>query len=1155
MGGRVDDEVAKRSVVIWALDGEPLGPSVVRWRSFVRCASSARWRGPGGMLTIGEVIGERGAGVERSTAIVVFTDLVGSTELRSRVGEDAAEELRRKHDRLIGDAIEANRGRLVKHLGDGVMATFTGASDGLAAAVGIQQALDRHNRSSPSAVLLEVRIGVSAGDVAFEEVDCFGTPVIEAARLCAAAGGGKILVTEVVRLLAGTGGGHQFTPLGALDLKGLPAPVPACEVTWEPQAEPSVPMPALLTGVGRVFVGRGGELERLSGLWKEATAGERRVALLAGEPGIGKTRLATELAEMAQAAGALVLAGRCDEDLGVPFQPFVEALHHYVAHASEPRLGRYGGELTRLLPELAGMVPGLAEPVRSDPETERYRLFDGVAAWLADVSAEAPVLLVLDDVHWAAKPTLLLLRHVLRSAAPLRLLVVATYRDSEVGRGHLLSEFFADLRRVEGVERFPLTGLDQGGVAAFIEAVAGHALLEEDEGLPRAVWAETEGNPFFVAEVLRHLSETGGVEYRAGRWITTASVEDLGIPEGVRDVVGRRLSRLSETANRALRVASVTGLEFEPAVIRSAADLGDDELYTSLEEAVAARLLTEVPGPVPRYRFAHALVRATLYDEVSAARRAALHQKVAEAIETVHAGALDNYLPALAHHWARSAVTVAQAARAIDYATRAGDRALAQLAHDEAAAYYRQALELLDAAEGQPQGERRLELLIALGEAQRRAGDPAHRDTLLGAVDLARVRGDADALARAALANCRLAYVSSSGVVDQKRVAALEAALEAVGDVVTSVRARLLASLGVELVYSGQRERRVALSDEALALARTLDDPTTLAHVLLSRFFTINAPSTLPERLANTAELLILAEELDDPLVTFVSWFQRARVTLEAGDLASARSHLEGAEALAADLGQLVFRWMALWTRLGQVLLAGQIDEADRLAEETFEVGRASGQPDAGLYYAVHRFLVRFEQGRLDEIEPDIVDFVARLPAVPGFACLLGLIHSEAGRLEEARTALEPLASRSFQLPEDVVWLGLSTVAAEGVRHLGDRSGAAALYDLLLPYAGVFSVIGGTSTGCTSYYLGMLAAALGRYAESEQHFRDAAGIYERIGAPAHLGRTFVEWARMLLARRQPGDAERARQLLDQALTTARELGLVNVERRAVGLLT
>src|SRR5581483_4762311 len=378
------------------------------------------------------------------------------TGLRSRLGDDAAEELRRDHDRLVAVAVMTNRGRVVKNLGDGVMATFTAASEALGAAVAIEQALDRHRWSGSSEMPLEVRIGVSAGDVAFEEADCFGTPVVEASRLCAIAGGGKILVSEVVRLLAGTAGGHAFVPVGALDLKGLAAPVPAYEVTWERLAGPPLPLPALLTGAGRIFVGRNEELERLFQLWKKAVAGERRVALLGGEPGIGKTRLAIELAGGVRESGGVVLAGRCDEDLGVPYQPFVEALRHYVTHAGVPRLGRHGGELTRLVPELRERVADLADPLQSDPETERYRLFDAVASWLAEVSADAPVLMVLDDVQWAAKPTLLLLRHVLRSAEPLRLLVVVTYRDTDIGRGDPLTGFLADPRREGAAERLSL---------------------------------------------------------------------------------------------------------------------------------------------------------------------------------------------------------------------------------------------------------------------------------------------------------------------------------------------------------------------------------------------------------------------------------------------------------------------------------------------------------------------------------------------------------------------------------------------------------------------------------------------------------------------------------------------------------------------------
>ncbi|MGH9281478.1 MAG: AAA family ATPase, partial [Acidimicrobiales bacterium] len=336
------------------------------------------------------------------TATVLFTDLVGSTEMMTHLGDAAFDDLRGEHFARLREAMTACGGQEVKNTGDGLFVTFASVVDGLAAAVAAQQATDRHSRSAPAPVA--IRVGLALGEVVFEDGDVFGTPVVEAARLVGAARPGQILATTVVKVVAGSRAGVQCHDLGTLDLKGLPDPIPVCEVAWEPLAAATLPLPALLRGAGRIFVGRDDPLGRLTQLWKETSTGERRVALLSGEPGIGKTRLATKLAEAAHAEGTLVFAGRCDEDLGVPFQPFVEALHHYTAHTSEPRLGRYGGELTRLLPELAESVPGLAEPLRSDPETERYRLFDAVAGWLAALSAEQPVVLVLDDLQWAAKP-------------------------------------------------------------------------------------------------------------------------------------------------------------------------------------------------------------------------------------------------------------------------------------------------------------------------------------------------------------------------------------------------------------------------------------------------------------------------------------------------------------------------------------------------------------------------------------------------------------------------------------------------------------------------------------------------------------------------------------------------------------------------------
>ena len=416
-----------------------------------------------------------GAGDSSGTATVLFTDLVGSTASRARLGEEAAEALRKVHDGLIDKAIGSKGGKVVKHLGDGVMATFASAADALSAAVAVQQALARHNRSGHAADALEVRIGLAAGDVVLEDGDVYGTPVIEASRLCGVARGGQVLASEVVRLLAVSRGGHRFTSVGALELKGFPEPVPAVEVAWAFEAA-TVPMPAALGPHGSFrFVGRETEAEIITRLGKETAGGESRVVLVAGEAGVGKTRLVAEVAGQLHGEGVVVLFGRSEEELGVPYQPFAEALSEYMAAAPPEDLGRQlgplGGELSRLVPGLPARVAGLAPPAQAEPETERYRLFEAVRELLVAVSDTAPVVLVLDDLHWAARPTLALLMHLARHPEGARLLIIGTYRDTDLGRTHPLAEVLADLRRLAGTERIALTGLDQAGLVAFVEAL------------------------------------------------------------------------------------------------------------------------------------------------------------------------------------------------------------------------------------------------------------------------------------------------------------------------------------------------------------------------------------------------------------------------------------------------------------------------------------------------------------------------------------------------------------------------------------------------------------------------------------------------------------------------------------------------------------
>ena len=469
--------------------------------------------------------------------------------------------------------------------------------------------------------------------------------------------------------------------------------------------------------------------------------------------------------------------------------------------------------------------------------------------------------------------------------------------------------------------------------------------------------------------------------------------------------------------------------------------------------------------------------------------------------------------------------------------------------NDEAAGYYRQALELLEAGDGDP--GLRLEILISLGEAQRRGGDSAYRETLLSAAGLAQERGDVGALARAALANTRGGITSAN--LDPELIATLDAALELVPSDDKATRARLLANLGVEVVFLPERDP-AALSNQALGLARDLDD-ATLAHVLRTRYYTITRPETRQERWANTRELLETAERLGDPAMLLQAHYFRARSSMEIGDLEEFDRSLAVAERLASELGQPTLQWVNTWQRIGRVILAGRFEEAERLSNQALKLGESSGQKDAYVYFMLQRFAVLFEQGRLATLLVPFSDFKANNPTLHFLEAMLALLHVELGNDDHASLILERWEASNFDaLPRDLTRIRAMTSFAVVAAHLGKRASAGVLYDLLVPHRDQIDTMAGIVAGAVVHYLGLLATIIGDFDEADVHFATAAATHEAISAPAWLARTRLEWARMLLIRRQPGDAERALDLLGQALETARELGLATIEREAANLL-
>lgn len=604
------------------------------------------------------------------------------------------------------------------------------------------------------------------------------------------------------------------------------------------------------------YVGRVEERAALAEAMNLARSGQRQVVLLSGEPGIGKTRLASYAAHSAHAEGFVVAWGACSEDLAVPYEPWIAICSHVVEHASQELLARHvkrhGGELSRLGRELSERVPDLPDPQTSDPETERFLLFNAVAGLLGEVASDVPLCVVLDDLHWADAQSLALLKHLLRTMEQGSLQLIATFRDSELGKDHPLTAVLADLRRLNGVQRIALHGLGADEVAQIMTAVAGHELEQDGIELAAQIATETGGNPFFVGEILLGLSESGALSFdeTAGRWSIDASAE-IALPESVREVIERRVQRLGEKAQEALRLAAVIGREFDIELLLAIVEIDESVLLDRLEAAAAASVLSESSERVGRFRFVHALINETLYEGLGATRRARMHQRVAQALEELYGEDPAEHLGELALHWRLAAVSVDKA-KAAGYALRAGQQALERLAPAEALKLFADAVELmgdLDSAE-------RCEALIGLGEAQLQSGEAAYRETLLDAARIASALADAELAARAALANNRAGVSSTFGEVDAERLAAIDRAIELDDPPNRGRRARLLALKALELQWDPDFGMRRALAEEAISLARATEDTRTLAEVLRSVFETIRAPDTLAWRSDLVEELV-----------------------------------------------------------------------------------------------------------------------------------------------------------------------------------------------------------------------------------------------------------------------------------------------------------
>ena len=883
---------------------------------------------------------------------------------------------------------------------------------------------------------------------------------------------------------------------------------------------------------GGVFVGRERELERMREAVDGALGGHGSLQMLVGEPGIGKTRASEELATYARVSGARVYWGRCREDEGAPaFWPWVQAIRAIVRDSDPVALAwQMGGGAA----DIAQLVPEVAEKLEIEPapggesEEARFQLFDSVTSYLVAVARDRPLVIVLDDLHWADEPTLLLLRFAARELADSGLLLVGTYRDVELGRHHPLARVLGELSSIEGSGKIVLRGLSTEAVARYIEMTSG---ATPPPGLADAVHEQTEGNPFFVGEIVRLLASEGkltGVESGA----------DLEIPQGVREVVGRRLDRMSEETNKALRVAAVIGREFEGELLWRVAELSPEELMAAAQESIAERLVTEA-GHM-RFSFAHALVRDTLYEEVSAAQRSALHEKIGLALEEMCAGDPDSRIGELAHHFL-SAAPRGDVHKAIEYADRAGVQAMGQLAYEEAAELYERALEALELSD-EPDEALRCRLLLSLGGAQTGAARFARAsDAYRRAAESARATGDTDKLVGAAIG---LSVLSEAGKANQQLIDLCDEALSAVGEEPSAQRAALLSAKAQETYWIDAQGQSAPLAAEAVEIARGIGDARALAAALHRRYFIPIGPEDHKERLAIVDEIQELAEQCGDREMVVRCHAYRLREFLELGDVAGVDRELAEYARLAQELRMPQHIWHTSALRSMRALIDGDLEEAERLAEEARERGERAEQPLAAQYYGIQLTQIRRLQGRAGELVPAVRDLAERYPAIPAWRIALISLHAISGNLEEGRTELERFIGDDFSvIAKDAQWGPAMGLLGEAAALLGDTRRAQLVYDQLLPYEGLLIVSArAAAEQPVGRTLGLLAATLGRTDDAIRHFETTIELSTRMGDRPYLALTRAHLADALLERDAEGDRERALELLTKAITSAREMG-------------
>lgn len=901
------------------------------------------------------------------------------------------------------------------------------------------------------------------------------------------------------------------------------------------------------------LVGRRDVLRDLEEQLGVVESGRSALALLAGEPGIGKTRTAEELCRVAETREFRVLRGRCYEGEGAPaFWPWIQVLRAAFMEERDDaavlaHLGAGASDVAHLVPELRVRFPDLPPAPALESDAARFRVFESVGSFLSSLSRERPLLLFLDDLHWADEATLLLLGYLARYGEA-AVLILGAYRDVELRRDHALARLLGEMAREDRYLRITLRGLSREEVGEYVESA-----LEGSERLLDRVFEMTQGNPFFLRETVHLLASEGGRVGKEGEL-------HIALPQGVREAVGRRLSGLSSECNRLLGLAAAIGTEFDLNVLEAVSGLPRAELLELLEEAVAAGVLRDASGGAGapralrfgRFGFFHMLIRETLYDELTPIQRIGIHRRIADAIEQLDAGR-GQRLSELAHH-ALQAAPGGDCQRAIEAGTRAAEQALELLAFEEAARHYRRCLEALE-LEPPVDDERRHALLLGLGWSLNRADDRSvSRGVFREVAALARRCERWEWLADAAMGigGWPPAAGTEATIVNPEFRALVEEAVDRLGDAPTALRARLLSALALTPPDQDSMERRHELSEASLVMARDSADPAALFDALIARMWALLQPGEEQARLETADEMLALARRVGARDREFVAQEDRVRSLMALGDIAAVDRSIETMHELAGELRVPDFYRSVRRMRIMRAIGDGRFEEASALVDamEAHEPQPLDVSSQVGI--AVFRGIILHEQGRFADVFPMLDEFLEVAEwAGPGRLAAVAWFCADLGEADRASRYFETLAPSLPTIPQDEGWLMGIFYASLAAAELGSDA-VAELYTLFHPFARmpVVHQRGRIFVGSSSLALARLAEAMGESAVAVAHYEEALAHNEALGAAPSLARTKLHYGRFLETRAAVGSTRSASQELKQAETLAADLGMQVVHAKA-----